>query len=175
MRNELTKPQREYVSKTIRVLQIIVMVMVMGIATFTIAAVLVQREDIPEEPLLVYFAAGFSVLVLPPWVLVPSLIVRSSCQALANGTGRLQHMRHVIPEDVGASGQLAGIYQTKGIVALALLEGAAFFNLIAFFFERQTLSLGITIMILVLQLTHYPSLTRAENWIRRQQEDYGIR
>jgi len=58
-----------------------------------------------------------------------------------------------------------GAYQTRMIMKLALLEGAAFFNVICTIIEHNWWSLGIAGLLVGWMLTNFPTRTRVERWI----------
>ena len=63
---------------------------------------------------------------------------------------------------------LAGQYQSNTIVAAALLEGAAFFNLVAYIIDGHPASLGLGIGLALVILSMFPSTQRMTNWIEQQ-------
>src|SRR5262249_30668997 len=62
------------------------------------------------------------------------------------------------------------VYQTTTILALAPLEGAVFFCLIAHLLEGSPLSLGGAVAVLVVMLLYFPTRSGVEAWVVRQQE-----
>ena len=61
-------------------------------------------------------------------------------------------------------------YPTRLILIAALLEGAAFFELIAYFLDGQPLYLGLAGGLLVLLLLQFPTRTGVESWVATQRE-----
>jgi hypothetical protein len=66
------------------------------------------------------------------------------------------------------AGKLVMVYQTKMIVAAALLEGGCFLALYAYMTERQWPSLTMAAFLLLCMLAHFPTLDRVEAWIDEQ-------
>jgi hypothetical protein len=67
-----------------------------------------------------------------------------------------------------AAAQLLASRQTTMIIALALLEGAAFLGGFAYLLEAQPLALGVVGAAVFLMLLHYPTRDRVRAWIERQ-------
>ena len=61
-----------------------------------------------------------------------------------------------------------GAYQTRMIMKLALLEGAAFFNVICTVIEHNWWSLGIAGLLVGWMLTNFPTRGRVDLWIAKQ-------
>jgi hypothetical protein len=60
------------------------------------------------------------------------------------------------------------IYQMQLIIALAMLEGAAFLNLIACMIEHNWWSLAIAGGVVAIMAVQFPTRTRVEQWIETQ-------
>jgi|GEM_PF-1533599 len=59
--------------------------------------------------------------------------------------------------------------RTRLIVTSSILEGAAFFNIVCFMLERQVPSLGAGVLLALMILAQFPSMTSAEHFIEEQQ------
>ncbi len=68
-----------------------------------------------------------------------------------------------------------GLYQTRLIVGLGLLEGAAFFNLIAYLLEGHWWSYLVVAALLTWMLASFPTRDRLRRWIddREQLKSLG--
>lgn len=64
---------------------------------------------------------------------------------------------------------LLGLYQSKTIIAGALLEGAAFFNLFALSVEHHWWSLAIVVLLLISLGVLVPTSVRIDHWIESKQ------
>ena len=62
--------------------------------------------------------------------------------------------------------KVAGIYRTQLIVALAMLEAAAFFNLVALLVEKNGLNLILVVVALSLMLMKFPTRTKVSWWVQ---------
>jgi hypothetical protein len=67
--------------------------------------------------------------------------------------------------ELGVVVPLAVIYQTRTIIAAALLEGAAFFATVAYLIEHKPITLYVAIALAFLILAHIPTLSRFESWL----------
>lgn len=135
----------------IRVAQIIWAALIMGVVCFTGVALIMKGE--PQAPMIAYLAAGFAAINIGVKFVVPGMIVRTQLQKLPAGS----------PEDLNA--RLFPIFQTRMIVGLALLEGAAFFNLIAYLTEKQIWTLGIVGLLVLMMVMMFPTLNQFESWV----------
>jgi hypothetical protein len=65
-----------------------------------------------------------------------------------------------------------GVYQTATIVGAALLEGAAFFLLVAYFVEGTSWTLPAALAVwLLLAWLHFPTRSSVEHWLTEQQDE----
>jgi hypothetical protein len=145
----------------VRTAQIICAALIAGVFFFLgITQVIGPKKD---EPFLAYFAAGFAALMIVMRFVVPAIAVRNQIQSL--------------PEDVSDDlmFRLFQIYQNRMIIGLALLEGAAFFNLIAYLTAGQIWTLAVVGLLLVLMLMMFPTLNQFENWAEDRKRDLQSR
>jgi len=63
----------------------------------------------------------------------------------------------------------AGIFQTRTIIRLALLEGAAFFNAVALMVEHNRWSLGVVAALLIVMAFHFPTRTRLQHFVETRE------
>lgn len=141
----------------IRNAQIICVALIMGVVCFV--GVALMRRDDPREPMIAYIAAGFAVLNIILRLIVPGLVVRS----------QLRTLTAVAPEDLNAC--LFPIYQTRMIIGMALLEAAAFFNLVAYIVEHQDWAFAIVGVLVLMMAMMFPTLQRFENWADDMKRD----
>ena len=67
-----------------------------------------------------------------------------------------------------ATGKLFGVYQTKTIIGAAMIEGAAFLNLVAYLLEGNPITLGLGLGLAVVIAALFPSPSRVANWIEQR-------
>ena len=63
---------------------------------------------------------------------------------------------------------LVTIYQTSLIMGLAMLEGAAFFNLIIFLLEGKAVTLISALALLLVEVVRFPTRSGVESWVENQ-------
>lgn len=143
--------------QAVRTLQIITAAMVMGVVLFAVVAVVVigALSDLPDGVIISTIAAGWTVVAFGLHLIVPSLIAK-------------QQLGSVEPQ------QLPRLYLTKNIIGLAILEGAAMFNVIAVVLEHNAWSLALTGGLLFWMLAMFPTRTRVEQWVETQLMQQGI-
>ena len=100
-----------------------------------------------------FAAAGGSVVMRG--IMAPMIANGQVARVARRDTGDIDEDRH----------GLLGAYQTSAIVAAALLEGAAFVNVIAYLLEGNPISLGIGGALAVAILLSIPSSSSLEGWI----------
>ncbi|MFV0444525.1 MAG: hypothetical protein ACK5Q5_13225 [Planctomycetaceae bacterium] len=147
--------QHTIIEQRVRVLQIIAGALVMGVVLFLVVAIAVlgalRKTSAGEQFSLI--AAGFAIAA---WVL--HLVLPG---AMANAAASGDKSAFVE--------KLCTIYQGKTIIALALLEGAAFFNVCALLVEHNWWSLVVIGALLLQMLFEFPTVTRVRQWIETQQ------
>ncbi len=167
----LTEVQRDYIAQAVRTMQIIVSALAAGVLMFLVMTLIIPAKDAPAEPFLAYMAVGFAVMAFAGWLIVPGIIANQARRSLAEGRVPQPTAQSEIPPEVGVVGHLVSVFQTRLIVGSALLEGAAFFGLIAFMIERQFLALSIAASLLLIIVSQIPTRNRVENWVTREIEN----
>jgi hypothetical protein len=143
--------------QTVRVTQIITGALVMGVVTFAAIAVpaIGALNAAPNGVLVSGLGAAFAVLAFVLHLAVPAVMRASAERAVSDQ-------------------QLYGLYLSKTIIGLALLEGAAFFNLIALMVEHNWWSLAIVGGLVLWMLALFPTRTRVSHWVEaRQMQSLG--
>ncbi len=134
----------------VRVMQIITGALVAGVGAYFAYAVISAEEFSDSPGLMTSIAIGLAVLAIAAKLIVPGMI----------GSGK----------DAKSPTDLIGIYQTRLIVGLALLEGSAFLNITMFTLEQHWWLLAATGVQIILMLASWPTRSKVEFWIRTQQE-----
>ena len=152
-------------------LRMIVASLAGGVVMFALVAIWMRLagQQTPVErsvPLLTMLALVLFPVALGASRLVAGIVVRNSrrqiaadgpSQAAAVGSGESQR-----------AGALYAVFQTKTIIAAAVLEGAAFLSLFAFMLEGSPLGLVMAILLAAAIIAMFPSAARAADWIERQ-------
>jgi hypothetical protein len=162
--------EHETVKMVIRTTRIIVIALIVGVVFFggfLVTMGLANRQ--PNQILIAYIAAGFAAVAIPTSIFASSALANKAVQSIAAGTfktpGQMRHMQ--IDDDLS---RLALVYQQKTIVAGAFLEGAAFFNLVAYMLEGQNYSLLIAVGLVALLAVHIPRTPAVETWLEHRLE-----
>ncbi|MDB5338311.1 MAG: hypothetical protein JWN70_3930 [Planctomycetaceae bacterium] len=147
----------------VRTMQIICGALMMGVISFAVVAVIVRsgkaaNGQAEASVIVAYIAAGFAALCIAVRVVVPPQTVKA-------GISQLVKVRR--PDELTRL-DLYQIYQSQMIVACAVLEGAGFFNLIAFIIAGQIWTLAIVVALVALMASVFPTLERVDNWADEQ-------
>ena len=142
-----------------RICQIIAGALVTGVVVFATVAFVIAKGDSPPIPFLSIAAAMFAGVATVMRFIVPVVIVNGGKPQLKQSSGDEQRSL------------LAGLYQTKMIVGMALLEGAAFFNLIAYIIEKQFWSYGVVAFLLGVMAISFPSQGQFDSWAEEMKRD----
>ena len=124
-------------------MQIIVGALALGIVNFLLVIVFAFRPQAPQNPigqsLLTYLAVGGAVLAVMASIFIPFFLagpMRKSALDASAGS------KATSSKEEANIGSLAQMYQTLLIIRCALIEGAAFFSLVAYMIEGQTTALA---------------------------------
>ncbi len=139
-----------------RLLQIITIALILGVVVFAAIAVLVigALNQPPQGNLLSLAAIGGAVAAFGAHFRIPDIVV---AQNLKNGN-----------RDAST---LCGLYVSRTIVATAILEGAAFLNLVAMIVEHHWWSLIVVGGLLLWMASQIPSSTRIQSWVDARQSE----
>ncbi|HYT93235.1 MAG TPA: hypothetical protein VEL76_31240 [Gemmataceae bacterium] len=155
----------------LRVMRIVVLALVLGVVAFLVLALIIRAQGglaAPPTPFLTYLALGFGGLQIGVSLLFPRFVVTQSRRQLARGQyPATAEASAQAPDDLTS---LCNVFQTQLIIAAALLEGAAFFLLIAYLQEGEVAALGGVAVLLALLLVKFPTRPALESWLTEQQE-----
>lgn len=154
----------------VRMLQIIVLPLAMGVMMFLGVVVALKLQQ--GAPLIV-MPQGVGIWLIAIAVaagcgaasaVVPQLIVRNQTKQLTAEAWA----------DRAAMGPktLSALFSLKTIVGAALLEGAAFFNLIAYQLEGAAPSVVVALLLLVGILMHLPTEGKFSAWCDTQERNH---
>jgi hypothetical protein len=155
----LTDSQREELRGPLRAMQIIAGALAAGVLFF-LGFVVVQAWRDGRGPsassLITYIAIGYSVLTVIGSVVVPGVLSRSMQQSMSP--------QNTCPQ----IGPLTQRYQTLLIIRAAIIEGAAFFCLVAYMIERQAIALIAAAILLLLLGALIPTMSRLESFVENE-------
>ena len=135
-------------------MRIIAGAMISGVLAFGLIASIVKKDQPDADPVLSYAALVMALVCLGTRLVVPDMVARSQIKGLASDES-----------DGIARELLIGAFRTRLIVGLALCEGPAFFNLIAWWLEGQTLAIATVGFLLLVMASSIPTRGRLEAWI----------
>ena len=146
----------------VRTMQIIAVALMMGVVMFLGVVLFLRLEKQPDAnaglPVVSYVGAIFTVMELILRVFVPNLVA----------IGTIKKFTTLRPINEFKKIDFYVPYQASMIVGIALLEGGAFLNLIAFLIEGQTWSLGIVAVLLAIMAVTFPTFDRVDGWAEDQ-------
>ncbi len=158
----------------LRTAQIVAGSLIMGVSIFLVVVFLVRsgKGGFAENPwdfmgpksiptlIGLFMAATLMVLSF----LVPRQLVANHRKCVA--AAKRAEGAELIADEMG----LFGFYQAQMIVGMALLEGAAFFNVGVFLVAGHILNLIAVIGLVLLIVIRFPTEGRVEAWIDNQME-----
>lgn len=164
----LTEPQQQYVSATTRTLQVLVAALAGGVFMFASVATLIGPGQPKEGPFVTYMAMGFAAVAFVVWAVLPGVLSRRGRQDIVAGRPILANAKLPGAEAAGDAGALVNLYMLRTIIAVAILEGAAFFNLVAYLLEANLLGLVDAGILFLMILMHIPTQNRIADWIQNE-------
>ena len=173
---------REKIGPQVLSLQIVVTALTIGPLFFmAIVLFIVQPGQGPAAdgdslPITTYVALGFAVVAIVLRMIVPRIIESVARKRIADGTwqgqlptaGQQRAQDAELAEQLGDAGKLLGVLMTRTIVAGALLEGSAFFALIAYLIEQSPLILAVAIVLIIGVAFNFRTRSSATHWIEDQ-------
>ena len=161
------RSEQRSVGLMIMTTRIIVFALFCGVAAFGAFVVVNGPGELPDnrQPLLTYLSVPFAFTCAMLSVIVPRVIARLQCNAVAAGRFTAAGTSGNSIDTTTDRGKLALIYQTTTIIAGALLEAPIFFALWAYWQEGQLLALVIAIVLTVLLLMFFPVQGYVDRWI----------
>jgi len=158
-------------------LRIIVATLIAGVLSFAAVALFIrQNGNMQADPALDFMtwmalAAAVAALVVS-WLL-PMAIVKNARRAIAGGSypapaPNTPGSPFAALSELGDAGKLAVAYQTSTIVGAAVLEGAAFMNIVTYLVNGSLTSLVVGVCIVLPIAAMFPSAPRVANWIDGQ-------
>ncbi len=134
----------------LRTMQIIAAALVLGPAVFAAVVLATFQGASDSLELLGKIGLGVAAVTVVMSVIVPGMI------------GTLK--------ETSSTQQYLGVYQTRLITKLALLEGAAFINIVALQAEQSWWSLGTAGFVVILMIAGFPTRSKIEFWTQSQKE-----
>lgn len=166
----LTDEERDHIGRMTRAMQIIVAALACGVMSFLGVVLFVIPAAAPGDRLLTYISAFVGFLAPVTATFVPRLIESIQREAIAAQRATASNAPY-ISESLREMTALVGGYQTRLIVRCALIEGAAFFAIVAFLIERQVLSLAVAGALLLAMLSCFPTRWKVEEAVENERRE----
>ncbi|HET6879379.1 MAG TPA: hypothetical protein VFI31_04465 [Pirellulales bacterium] len=116
-----------------------------------------------------YLACGMAVVSVAAWAIAPSVVARKLRRQIAAGTWPPPGQNETsLAAPSSDAGKLCAVYQVRTIIAIAILEGAAFFLVFAYQQHRDPWALGVAVLLMVMIAAHLPTRARVAEWVERQ-------
>ena len=142
--------------------QIIAGALMLGVTVFGIIAARIGRKAPATTPIVAYLAVAFAAQIIALRFFIPGLVVKSRLKTLQDETTG------------SVTEELPGLFQTRMILGMALLDGAALFNLIAYVINGQWFSLATAGFLLLLMGMMFPTVREFENWAEDIERNMNI-
>jgi hypothetical protein len=168
------REDRRDLSRGILTTQIIAAALLTGLLAFAgIALMLVQQQgrglNPPAgPPIESWVALGFFVAALVLWAVLPRWVARAQVARVAAGTWT-PNPRLAASANATDAVKLLAVFQSRTVMASALLEAPGFFAGIAYLLEGQPFALGVVGAAVLLMWASFPTRGRIERWLEAQQ------
>lgn len=156
----------------LRVMRIILLVLMASVGMFLVIAVWLRaRGMVPgaPAPVVTYVGFVFAAAVLAAMRFFPNRVVAATRRQIVMIPA--DQVRRVdlggIPVDASA---LLAAYQTRLIILAALIEGIAYYFLIAYLLDGLWISLVVAGVCLASVALQFPTESGVQRWLERQQE-----
>ena len=160
--------------KVLFTMRIIAGALIAGVLTFAGIASFVVFSQLPAaqpggqpqngSEIIMYLGLAGAVGAVVMSFFVPNLIATAGVKGVAK---MAQDGTATGPKEL--FGRLLSVAQVKMIIALALIEGAAFFNLIAFIITKSLIPPVVVGALLFVMAIHFPTKFKLARWLEDQQ------
>ena len=157
-----TGPQNETFEGSVRGMQIIAVALMSGVLFFLGIVLMNTQGDVlsfKQPEIITIIAAGFGLLMIVNHFVIPGIIASTQLKQLTTNdfTGF---------DEATRIDKLVGVYRIQLIISLALLEGAAFFNLVALMIGNSGFSLCTAGVLLALMSMRFPTRDKVSFWVQ---------
>lgn len=155
-----TVPSEEDLRQRVLTLRIVTIGMVSGLLIFGAIALVLKGGAIAGEPDLVsWLALGLAAVSVLLHLVVPGQLAAAA-------------LNSVDPQELQQAGEterfekVFNVFQMRHIIACALLDGAAVFNVVAYLLTQFVGNLAAAGLLLVCLLVRFPSTSGVQFWVR---------
>ncbi len=144
----------------VRGMQIISAALMMGVLVYLGILLVTRGGQLLGQPnLLTMVGVGFGCLMVVMHFIIPGIMNRRQLKAaVASGVMQKSEQEQV--------GHVIGVFRGQMIVRLALLEGAAFFNLTAMMIDHSEISICVIVLLMGLMLFRFPTRDKVSFWVQ---------
>lgn len=155
----------------VRVTQIITVALAMGALGFLMFCLVMKKAaiDFATDNLLSWSMIAFAAVHVGLHFVMPSIVARKAMD-------RIDSESFVNSDNETRFQRLFGVFQTQQIIAMALLEAAAFANITAYFsFSPFVGNLIVAVVLIAMILANFPTAYSVRNWIETRSRDIVAR
>lgn len=156
----MTTPKQVSADQVGRTGMMITGALILGVGWFGGVALAIRPDPDPEAFVLEYVALGMAALMIGLRAIVPGVVAN----------GQVKRILDSQPTDLREA--LAPVYLSRSIIAAALLEGAAFFNLVAYIITGQVSNIGMAGFLALVIAGGMPMQPKFESWVEAVQRDH---
>ncbi|MEZ6131949.1 MAG: hypothetical protein R3C59_25085 [Planctomycetaceae bacterium] len=156
-------------TQRVRGMQIITIGLMMGTLSFLTVALVINQAAIDGEPdILAWMGLGFAGLIFLVHLVVPGIVTSAALNQVNSEALRKA-------DDDGRFAMLSPVYQTRLIIACAMLEGAAFFNLVAYIVDKYVGNVIAAVVLIIMIAVRFPTLSKVEFWVQDRAREIEMR
>ena len=163
---------QENLAGPVRVMQIIVFALTMGLFFFLAIVCLAAPGGMGGVfgalPMLTSVGLGLAVTMIVVRWIVLQVATANARRGILRGASDANRGKSSTEQPDRTVGQLVAFYQTRMIIGAAMLEGVAFFLLVAYMVEHSPWSLVAAIVMILGVAAHFPTQGRVAEWVERQ-------
>jgi hypothetical protein len=165
----------------IMTLRIIVVALVTGVVAFAVTAIVIRMLQVAAPAngaagLLTTLGIAAAPVALLLSRFVPGLFVAKARGQIASGQFGLPSESNLAQSggpqsslgQFGDDDKLFTVYQTKTIISAALLDGAAFLNIVAYLLGGSLIAIGLGLLLALAIASLFPRESRVVDWIEAQ-------
>ncbi|MBC7816312.1 MAG: hypothetical protein IAG10_05410 [Planctomycetaceae bacterium] len=156
--------------KVLRIMQIIAGALMAGVVSFGVIDTMIvlnrQQPPLPVTDPSVLVGLFFGSVCVVVRFVIGSIISKSGVARIADiaRAGTSTGAKELL-------GRLLGVAQTRMIVEDAMLEGAAFCNLVMFIISGSMVSATFVVVLIVLMAMNFPTRLKLGRWLEDQQRN----
>lgn len=165
------EPRCEFAGQ-VRVLQIIVAAITLGPLVYlgvVLAMVPPRNLAAAGDTFLTYAACGMAAAAVAGWLLAPPIVTTRLRRQIAAGIWPPPDPSgNSLAAPSSDAGKLCALYNIRTIIAVAILESAAFFLVFTYQQQRDVRAFVFALLLTLMIALHLPTRVRVAEWVERQ-------